>query len=145
MEVDNKVSYTLYILSIYRMASSPTEGVLYGNGPPQQTQQQPPPQPQGPPRCSYIDFVPQPTSMGGAFTAPTYPPFSSLLGPANQWLGSNPQQEVVTCESCEIKVERNAVVDNDKTFFFESGKIITYFIRILRFEKKCAPTRNSYA
>ena len=111
------------------MSAAPPSGVLYGNAP-QAPQQQP--QLQGPPRCGYVDFVPQPISLGGTFSLPTYPPFSALLGPANEWLAANPQQEVVSCESCEIKVERNANVDNDKTFFFESAKIPTYFIRILR-------------
>ena len=117
-----------FSFTLNRMAKAPP-GHLH----PEPPQMQPPLQPQGPPRCSYVDFVPQPLSMGGAFSLRKYPPFSSLLGPANQWLATNPQQEVVTCESCEMKVERKATVDNDRTFFSESSNFSTYYIRILRY------------
>ena len=57
---------------------------------------------------------------------------STLLGPANQWLAANPGAEVVTCESCEIKVERGHVPDNNVSAFYESGNGVTMFVRLLR-------------
>ena len=84
-------------------------------------------------RCAYIDFVPEQIGTGGTFSTPKYPAFSALLVPANQWLATNPQLEVITCESCEIKVDRGHQVENDTTFFLESGNASTSFIRLLRY------------
>ena len=101
----------------------------------QQFQQAPQPQvQQEPPKCAFIDFVPQRLGAGTTFGVPKYPPFSALLGPANQWLASNPQLEVVTCESCEIKLEGRYQVNNDKTSYYESGSMSTSFIRLLRYK-----------
>ena len=57
---------------------------------------------------------------------------STLIAPANQWLAANPGVEVVTCESCEIKVQRGHVPDNNVSAFYESGRFMSMFVRLLR-------------
>ena len=60
---------------------------------------------------------------------------SSLLDPANQWLAANADFEVVTCESVEIKVQPRQPVNNDMSTFFESGRFMTWFVRLLRYAR----------
>ena len=58
---------------------------------------------------------------------------STLIVPANRWLAANPSVELVTCESCEIKVERGHLQpDNNVSAFYDNGKRMSLFIRLLR-------------
>ncbi|XP_070579375.1 uncharacterized protein [Ptychodera flava] len=81
---------------------------------------------------AYVDFIPACLQQMGFGKEVIFERFDAVMAKANQWLLSNPNVEVMNCESLEKKVEGYGTVDPSVSTRVESGKIGQYMVRVLR-------------
>ncbi|XP_077980496.1 uncharacterized protein LOC144435756 [Glandiceps talaboti] len=116
------------------------EGVADGSGggasappPPgydQVVSSRPPSQPSF--RLMYQDIFPECLKTGGLWTPPVYERFDVVMQRANQWLQSNPQIEIKTCESLEKRTYSKYPVNPNESVRSQSGQGYQYMVRGLR-------------
>ena len=63
-------------------------------------------------------------------------PSSVLFEKANEWLKSNPQWKVISCESLESKLKYGSSVDTNKSTYGVNAKFDTNYNRSLRYAHK---------
>ncbi|XP_035685001.1 uncharacterized protein LOC118421664 [Branchiostoma floridae] len=117
-----------------KMAATSADGAADAEGSP--SSQPPPPYP-GPPglgdhfKLKHIDFMPVCLDEGGFLSHPKYDRFDGCIELANQWLIENPQVEVKSCESLEVRA-KGSKVNTDLATYYEYGKARSFFVRGLR-------------
>ncbi|KAK8781545.1 hypothetical protein V5799_017113 [Amblyomma americanum] len=108
----------------------------------------------GPEEIGVADFVPVQQSAGGAFTMPTYEPFSYVVARAAQWCSQQSSLRFCNAQSLEIKLRSDpaqglsfgtmsnrTVVDTQRMSYTEHANVGTFYVRVLRvaYSRELAP------
>ncbi|XP_066293714.1 uncharacterized protein [Branchiostoma lanceolatum] len=95
-----------------KMAATDADGAADTEGSP--SSQPPPPYP-GPPglgdhfKLKHMDFMPVCLDEGGFLSHPKYDRFDGCIELANQWLLENPEVDVKSCESLEVRAKGSKI------------------------------------
>lgn len=81
---------------------------------------------------TFVDFFPACLKSAGVFKNPVYESFRTLIDRANDWLRTNRQWDITTCESVEFCKPTIGSLNSDVMTFVEYGESGTGYIRGLR-------------
>lgn len=92
----------------------------------------------GPPACEEIgcaDFVPSNLDPGSQFAVPMFECFDEVLRKASSWVRHQRRVRITNVQSIDYKLKHDYEADHmdtQRSFFVESGRYTTKYLRILR-------------
>ncbi|OWA51041.1 hypothetical protein BV898_15543 [Hypsibius exemplaris] len=79
-----------------------------------------------------FDFTPQCLAPDSTFSWPEFAKFSTLIGPANDFLQQNPGLAVKSCETAHFRVDGDSIRKPEKSDFKQVGESLRPFVKGLR-------------